>query len=293
MALLDGHPQLTVFPEELTFFKNVYRKPNPAESLLLSTPIKNLGLGKTVLQSGERDYADVDYSRIESQIRTLCRENAEQKELLTGTISVWHNAQATRYEEKVRWVEKTPGNELAVPRYDRWFPEEAIFLYILRDPRDNYASYRKRRPELSVQNFCSDWALSVNVGLYLQRFHPRFFIFRYEDLVMAPEKILREICGILKIQWNEIMLIPSRNAKPWHGNSVHGITHNGISKKSVGNYRKNLTKDEISTFETRLYPQLLRFGYKADSRPPLFDRIMRCAQDSLIFLKWRIRTMIT
>ena len=119
LSLLDNHPQLTVFPEECKFFQLVYGKKNYLNIILTQTGFNALRFEKVVFPSGERDYTDVDFDYVEKEIRTLCGNVSVFKDILIGAMSIWHNVQANQSNEKLRWVEKTPGNE----RY--------IYIYII------------------------------------------------------------------------------------------------------------------------------------------------------------------
>ena len=113
LSLLDNHPQLTVFPEEFKFFQKVYGKQGDdlINAILTETGFNALRFEKVIFPSGERDYTDVDFDYVEKEMRKLCGNVSVFKDILIGAMGIWHNVQANQSDEKLRWVEKTPGNE--------------------------------------------------------------------------------------------------------------------------------------------------------------------------------------
>ena len=111
LSLLDNHPQLTVFPEELKFFFRVFNRPKPEKILLRDTGFNAFRYDKIVFPSGERDYSDIDFNLVERKIKQLCEEFSDYRDILTGSLGIWHELQDNKTDKKKRWVEKTPFNE--------------------------------------------------------------------------------------------------------------------------------------------------------------------------------------
>ena len=259
LSLLDNHPQLTVFPEEFKFFQLVYGKKNYLNIILTQTGFNALRFEKVVFPSGERDYTDVDFDYVEKEIRTLCGNVSVFKDILIGAMSIWHNVQANQSNEKLRWVEKTPGNERYI--YNQWFGDNIIYFHVLRDPRDNFATYKRKHPGLTVENFALNWAVSTEIALWAHKRFSNFYFVKYESLVQEPAKEVQHLCSILNINQKESLFLPTRNGKPWRGNSMYGTKFDGISSKSVGRYKDNLDKSEIGYIENVLSKYLKLFGY--------------------------------
>ena len=97
---------------------------------------------------------------------------------VTGQIT-----SATRH-----WVEKTPYNEHYAAQIFAWWPA-ALMVHTVRDPRDNFASYRRKHSNWSPDAFAMNWARSTQAGFdNLARFGAdHYWMLRYEDLVVAPE----------------------------------------------------------------------------------------------------------
>jgi len=292
LSLLDSHPQLTVFPEELGFFRAVYGKDNCAEQLLTKSGIRLLQLSKIrdkrTPELNIRDYSDIDFENIEKSVRSLCSKTTDFKEILTGSIGVWHTIQASKSHEKVRWVEKTPHNEKCVPIYNQWFKENAVYFHIIRDPRDNIATYHKKHSYFAVKHLALGWALSYKIGEWAKQHVPNYHFIKYEDLVTDPEQELRKICHILGIQYSETLLYPTKNGKPWNGNSMYNTSFTKISSRSVGRYKEQLDEKTIEYLEITLQDFMNNLGYTYDRSLPRKPSAVFVRKLRREFLKWQL-----
>ena len=110
-----------------------------------------------------------------------------------------------------RWVEKTPYNEEFAHLIFRYWPE-ARCLHIVRDPRDNFASYRRKHPEWSAASFGYSWRRSLRRGEENRSHYgeSRYLMMRYEDLLAKPERELGRIANFLGIRFDESMRQPTR-----------------------------------------------------------------------------------
>jgi hypothetical protein len=278
LALLDSHPELLVFPEETRFFQRVLGHPercNP-DYLFSETAVRVLGLGKVSMPSGERDYSDIDYRGYQDALRSYWEAGNKDQRTLFEAIFHAYGLVKDQFDQKY-CVEKTPFNERYLNRAAQMWPDLRA-IYIARDPRDNYCSYRKQRETqvaasdrkdglsvLSKEEFIAYWLDSL---LSWERFRARHkkqvLMLRYEDLVQKPDEELKHLCDFLGIDWDRKLLIPTRNNHPWSGNSIYGTQHEGISTSSVGRYRERLSEDEIVYLERWLRKMMRRYGWTMD-----------------------------
>jgi hypothetical protein len=281
LALLDSHPELLVFPEETRFFQRVLGHPercNP-DFLFSETAVSVLGLGKVSMPSGARDYSDIDYRKYQDGLRAHWQAGNKNQQALFEAIFHAYALVKDQFDSKY-CVEKTPFNERYLNRAAQMWPDLRA-IYIARDPRDNYCSYRKQRERqvaasdgkdglslLSKEEFIAYWLDSL---LYWERFSAQHknqvLMLRYEDLVQKPDKELRHLCDFLGIEWHPGLLIPTRNNQPWSGNSIYGTQHSGISTSSVGRYRERLYEDEIIFLESWLGKMMRRYAWGFDFAP--------------------------
>ncbi|RME59320.1 sulfotransferase [Candidatus Parcubacteria bacterium] len=278
LSLLDDHPELLVFPEETNFFRRIWRH---RERCSLSYVLKNTGVGtlavgKKRMTSGERDYRHFDFeyfrARCEQMWDAEKRDRADLLEAIFCAFAETINRPVSKY-----WVEKTPLNELYLKELlPRWPNLRA--LYILRDPRDNYFSYRRQRqmqvqarttalPLLSPAEFLAGWLESLRFWLsFSDRFRDQALLIRYEDLVFYPEATLRKVCDFLRIKWSQTLLQPTRLGNSWAGNSVFGDQYQAVSHASVGRYKGKLVGDDLDFIESVLGSVIEKWGWELPTK---------------------------
>ena len=161
-----------------------------------------------------------------------------------------------------------------------WWPE-ARCVHIVRDPRDNYLTYRRKHPGLSAEDFATGWNSSLDAGINNEKQYgeDRYFMIRFEDLTTDPEKYLPKLISFLEIQDNEILWIPTSNGKPWEGNSQFGDKFQGISNKPVGRWKKELDAGSVRIIESICGSLMKTRFYNVDNRSQL----------SSIYYLWRWR----
>lgn len=254
LALLDRHPGLLVFPEESKFLSRIMGHPENQnlEYVLTRTGANVLRFGEVQFPSGYRDYSNLDFTRYEQEL--LERWNTSDRTdraLLESVIFSYGNV--TDQTGKQYWIEKTPGNEFFLEdALVRWPDLKAI--YILRDPRDNYCSYRKQKhkrlQDLPLESFIANLCESICAWEQFAAQRDSTLLVRYDDLVKAPQVIMQRICKFLQIDWDDILLQPTRNGVPWSGNSMYQEKFEQVSESPVGRYRSVLTPSEIHFLET-------------------------------------------
>jgi hypothetical protein len=151
----------------------------------------------------------------------------------------------TRY-----WVEKSPYNEFYTRQIYEWWPQ-ARCIHVLRDPRDNFASYRRKHPDWTAEFFAANWKRSTNAGVEnLEKFGTeRYLLLRYEDLVQDPQETLQAIVKFLDLDWDESLASPTRAGEQWRGNSMFADRFSGISSAAVGRWQTNLDPADAAVIE--------------------------------------------
>lgn len=168
---------------------------------------------------------------------------------------------------KRRWGDKS----LHIEHYaDRVFAElpSARIIHMVRDPRDRYASVRRRHgQDLSrVGAATGRWLISTRVGRRNEKRYPdHYLIVRYEDLARAPEAIMRRVCTFIGEPYSPDML--SMDGVPEHrdggGNSSFGdMRPRAISTRAIGRYRDVLSSSELAFIQLFAGGELARMGYE-------------------------------
>jgi hypothetical protein len=171
---------------------------------------------------------------------------------------------------KTRWGDKSLHTEHYVERVFSEYPDAKI-LHITRDPRDRYASVRKRHgrdtPRLGGAN--GRWLFSMNKALDNQKRYPdRYKIIRFEDLASNPEATMKEVCAFIGEDYTPEML--SMGGASDHtgrgGNSSFGKIEAGkISQKPIGRYREVLSNIEIMYIQIFAGRFMKQLGYKQEA----------------------------
>jgi hypothetical protein len=272
-AVFDSHPQLIVYPEETVFFRRFLPR---SAGLDLQGQLR---LAEECLihifrwrkdspdpsQAGypDRDYSAIPYEQVNLAMRRLAGERWDHPgDILSAAVLAYGQVSELATAATRGWVEKSPYNEYYTGQIFEWWPE-ARCIHILRDPRDNYVSYRRKHPDWQAEFFASNWRRSTRAGQEnRQRYSPqRYHILRYEDLTQAPDEALRQLTGFLGIAWDPSLAAPTRAGAQWAGNSMFADQFQGISATPVRRWREKLSPQEAAVIERMAKSQMEEFGY--------------------------------
>jgi hypothetical protein len=179
-------------------------------------------------------------------------------------FALFHEHHAAR-AGKGRWGDKSLHTEHFADRVFEEFPQARI-VHMIRDPRDRYASVRKRygRDLSRVGAATGRWLESTRAGRRNQaRFPDRYLLVRYEDLARDPEGTMRHICSFIDEAYSSRML--SMEGAPDHrgGNSSFGDLERGaISTRGIGRAVTVLPPSEIAFIELFARRSMAALGYE-------------------------------
>lgn len=253
MNLLDGHPELLVFPMEHKVFKHYFIEPASRRRAYFTEPfITERSQGQqTILASHElyeryrdrirREFGtafdlDVDHDRFLRRYRQYLDGTEVTLErvfdaMMSGLAAANDHA-AENYGRLQVAVFKDPfTTEFQAQRAAALMPS-ARFLHVVRDPYARYCSVKRRRvqrgsvtrrkvvPRLHAQDFVTGFAeqaiSSLHVGLQNRRAlgEDTYRILRFEDLIGAPEQVMGDVAGWLGVSFDPVLLQPTRLAAP-------------------------------------------------------------------------------
>lgn len=167
---------------------------------------------------------------------------------------------------KPRWGDKSLHIEHYADRIFAEFPGAKV-IQMARDPRDRYASVRKRfgkdTPRLGAST--ARWLRATRHGRRnVRRYPDNYRIVRYESLAMEPEDTLREICAFIGEEYSPAML-SMQGAGEYResgGNSSFDKIEPGvISTRSIGRFRAVLTASEIAFIQMTCGQEMTAFDY--------------------------------
>jgi hypothetical protein len=275
-AILDSHPQLVVYPDETFFFqgfvpeiakRSIDEKLSLAQRYLLHffEEDSNLQASQshipTVLHSNQQQF--VYAQTCEAMLQLLeAWGYRHDGDLLSAAILAYGQVHNSLTPETRYWVEKTPYNEFFTDEIFEWWPE-ARCIHIVRDPRDNYATYLRKHPTLAAEELAMSWNTSLKIGLHSQERYcsQHYLILRYEDLTRDPEAQLSVIVDFLGIRDDEILRVPTRGGVAWQGNSMFGDKFTSISSKPLGRWKHDLSPQDARVIEIMSGAQMKKMGY--------------------------------
>jgi len=168
-----------------------------------------------------------------------------------------------------------------------WFGFNKLkFMYVIRNPFENYASYvtsrniswrdrDKNSPNPTVHNFSTVWSNSAATGLYRSQKHPNTHqVFFFEDIIESPENFLSSLCDWLNMplemermlnmvdfEVKQSSIVKTENKE----NSVK-FEMNGAVRKDSFNRKKLLSDYEIEVLNNMECPTAINaFGYNDDA----------------------------
>lgn len=223
----------------------------------------------------------LSYKRIEP-----LRPNGKRirKEFLQGEPSygrlfaLFHEHNAERLG-KTRWGDKSLHTELYMDNVIKEFPNAKI-IHTIRDPRDRYASVRKRfggdNPRLGASTV--SWLSSIYAARRNMRKYPEnYMILRFEDLVSDPENTCRKICEFIGEEYDPVMLTmegASKYKNSGGNSSFDKIKPGVISTKPVGRYKKVLNGSEIIFIQMFSGKIMREFDYPLEKiKLPISERL--------------------
>jgi hypothetical protein len=285
-ALMDGHPQLVVYPEESVFFRrylpkstgmNLDKQLELAEQYLIHIFTWNQE-NPPASQAGfpDRDYSAISFEDVRGEMRRIVANYSPRHpgDLLSAAVLAFGQITSQVTADTKFWVEKSPYNEHYVETIFSWWPQ-ARCLHVVRDPRDNYLSYRRKHPDWAAEFFAKNWIKSTQKGARNRSLfgEKSYQMIRYEDLVQSPDDTLREICEYLDINIMPELTNPARAGTSWAGNSMFNQEFKAISTAPVGRWQNKLSRDDSAVIESMAKPMLHEFDYPYEQRWPLSARI--------------------
>ncbi|RWO01814.1 sulfotransferase [Mesorhizobium sp.] len=180
----------------------------------------------------------------------------------------WKLKQAALDAGKNVLLEKTPRHIRRVARIRRLVPG-ARFVMPVRDGRDVVASLIKRLgdPKEALDRWINDNAL-----VFAERGKPDVLIYRYEDLVENPAKVVEQICGFLDVTFSPDLLDYHKNPQQWFKptdasvETQHEVLRNQQVNQPIydgsGRWRSELGNAELQDLVQGRGAQLMKaFGY--------------------------------
>jgi len=170
--------------------------------------------------------------------------------------------ETTRYLGYTRCAVKFPLYFNYTAKLLGWYPDCKL-VHISRDPRaiamsktndpggafkfkEKYPVFKPtiRKSVISMTVFNYNWSSRVHKRL---KWEKNYSLFKYEDLLYSPEKVIRDLCQFCEIDFSERMLSP-KNGQP---SSLTEKKSNGFNRQAASRWEK-----VISSVENRVITRL-------------------------------------
>lgn len=154
----------------------------------------------------------------------------------------------------------------------QWYPKSKI-VHITRDPRaiaisranDPGGTARRIREHPHASYIIKKTMIYFVVAQYIwtSKLHCKFngisnyALFRYEDLLKDPERVVKKLCRFTEIDFVPEMLEPEKGQP----SSVTGKRHKGFNKKSATHWRKIISSFDEKIITGITKGSMRRFGY--------------------------------
>jgi hypothetical protein len=183
---------------------------------------------------------------------------------LTSPLTAYLKYQARR-RNKTMYGEKTPRHVFHLDKIKKFYPDSSV-IFVVRDGRDFLASYKKKhgperpndQPPLYHPVITSlMWRKAIQRILDHQNDCNTYTI-KYEQLVTAPEKEIKQLCNFLQLDFKPEMLSPNIN-NTLYSSSCH--KQRQISTGSIGKWQTELSDEEVYIFQQIAGEQEEKLGY--------------------------------
>ena len=212
-----------------------------------------------------RHRPSISREEVEDVLKRAFGQTRGPRARLLALVEGWR--ELTEAPQKARWVEKTPRHLYECDTFLKWFPAEARFLVMRRDPRDVVASALKRKSSRTIFQMALTGRLAHEVVTEHEQ-DPRFRVVTYERLVQDPGRVMQTVCQFLEVPYDPVVVTPTVLGAEYSGNSGFDSALHGVSEAAVGRYRDVLSAPQLERTEALLAPVLSAGGYAPTLQSP-------------------------
>ncbi|MFN2542755.1 MAG: sulfotransferase [Chthoniobacterales bacterium] len=271
-ALLDGHPDLLVLPQETAYFPTVLTKYGQRGRRVQFDYLTKESFSR-VLFGGEPTWRGHTYVRfpqqrfLETFERTAFDPVNAQRDLLALMAESYAATFGIHLDGIKRWIEKTPANRDHVAAIFARFPR-AKLIVTLRDPRAILATQialekSRRTKRFSIYYVVAHWAVAARLARRIRDGRIAGLVAQFEQLVTDPTSSMQKVCNYLEVSFApEIVLKPTKVGQLWAGNSAAAVDFSEISSEPVARWERELSEDEIGWIEWHCRDLMPDFGYR-------------------------------
>lgn len=282
--MLDGHPELFVYPFEsqlgTSLSSNFIQTLVPFRYCWPEFPLngdvatdyellydEELKTRLRVPQRSKFKHADLQIDEHErKQIFVEMMQGKERtranliEAFFVSTFKSWKNYAATGNEKA--YVGYSPVIGLDAGKIFADLPNAQI-IHVVRNPYSGYADTKKRPFPLSLRKYVWTWSIMQYMATTFAQMYPKnFHLVRYEDLVQDPKTTLATLSDKLGVSFSETLLYPS-----WNGEKLEAIFPWGTIKTATPEANidtmNELTADEKAQVRSIAIVMLKQYGYES------------------------------
>jgi hypothetical protein len=231
--MLDGHPELLVYPFESQLGTSLV-----ADYLSGYVPFKYRWPEFPLAGDFAHDYELIFDEEMKVRLRTperskfqaadLALDEADRKQcflallkdkprtrahileaFFRSTFASWKNLRQTGAEKA--YLGYSPVLVLDTEKVFADFPGAHV-IHVVRNPYSGYADTKKRPFPLSLERYTWTWNLCQHMALtYAERYPNHFHLVRFEDLVANPQAAMTKLCARLGLRYADSCRYPSWN----------------------------------------------------------------------------------
>lgn len=288
LTLLDSHPELVVYSEELRFFHCGCDENDgeAAERFLSNQNTKRFTLDQhdfgvdnykahAGTGFGKVDYSDFNFALFEKLIRQSFDYFPQPRRRFHAVVAAYLVAQGRSLTDRsVTFVCKAPHNELYAQKWVDMLGESGKYVICVRDPLEHFLSRMTVRSMGGFNYDCYNHINEVKYRLKLLNVLPKaaLCILDYDDLITDTSVVMEKLASFLGITYNENLLCPTKNGVPWGGNSSRGIVGNKVFKNPKI-AREKLPASVVRAIEVGLYHFMMERGYAVSKKATISERL--------------------
>jgi Sulfotransferase family len=188
----------------------------------------------------------------------------------------------TRFSGYKRACVKFPVDVGHIPKLIEWFPNCKI-VHITRDPRA-LAMSKSNDPSGTaikvVEHPRLAWLIrKLAVGFTIRQYwlaaklHGRFQVlgnyklFQYEDLLAEPEKVLRELCDFIGVDFSEEMLEPEKGQHEHQPSSLTGQRQKAFDPEAATRWKRVISPIDNLVISFLTKGSMRKLGYTPRTHP--------------------------
>lgn len=227
MEILNRHPRIHLF-DEVHFFERIWDDrehigdlAHPQRRTVAFSRLRD------VVREFGRDAAVADVLSNVEFARRLHTEGGGYRGLLAALLKTGAELAGAEI-----WGDSSPQDVLYLEQILEWFPEARI-VGVVRDPRGFLASYKNywRRQVKSYRERYNPVSMSILWRSYMRALlaakrgplGDAIHVVRYEDLVVEPERHVRDLCAHTGVEFDAAMMQVDRANTSFGGEEAKGI----------------------------------------------------------------------